>query len=442
MITRSLLIGLVAACSVESTDEPPGQDAGPAQGDGGVLEETADYVFDDDNLRTYELTVATADLDWLDSNILLEEYVPATLNFEGREIGQVGLRYKGGFGTLQSCLDAQGQKTCSKLSMKLKFNKYEPDLRFYGLKKLNFHSMNSDPSQMHDRLAYHLYRAMGVAAPRAVHARLVINGEFQGLFALIEQIDGRFSRDRFADGGKGNVYKEVWPIHTTAQPYLDALKTNEDENPDVSPMIRFATELQNATDATIESVLARWLDLDNIMAFLAVDRAIENWDGIVGFWCFNGGCGNHNFYWYGNERDDFLTLIPWDMDNTFDSPNFFLQLGQPVWDASPVDCTPVEVFDIPGLGPISRRGASCDPLIRWLGVTLRPGYLAATETLLDGPFAPANVTANLDKWEAQIADAVAEDGNGRGTTLWLSELSAMRLAVTTLRAQLEVTVGR
>jgi hypothetical protein len=48
-------------------------------------------------------------------------------------------------------------------------------------------------------------------APRVVHVLLKINGKYAGLFAHVEQIDGRFTRNHFRDGS-GNLYKEVWPI--------------------------------------------------------------------------------------------------------------------------------------------------------------------------------------------------------------------------------------
>ena len=107
--------------------------------------------------------------------------------------------------------------------------------------------MNSDSSLMKERLAYYLFRSMGIAAPDTVPARLVINGELVGLFLLVEQIDGRFTRSRFEEGGKGNLYKEIWPIHTDDALYLNALKTNEDENPSVDKMQRLRTQLDNAT---------------------------------------------------------------------------------------------------------------------------------------------------------------------------------------------------
>ena len=85
---------------------------------------------------------------------------------------------------------------------------------------------------------------MGVAAPRAVHAKLFINNKFIGLFALVEQIDSRFTRHN-SENGKRNLYKEVWPLTDQGIPqtdatYLSTLKIIEDENPVVNLIKTFA----------------------------------------------------------------------------------------------------------------------------------------------------------------------------------------------------------
>ena len=64
--------------------------------------------------------------------------------------------------------------------------------------------MNLDKSQLHDRLGYWLYREMGVPAPRAIHANLYINGAYNGLFSMVEQIDEQFASFNFSDGS-GNL---------------------------------------------------------------------------------------------------------------------------------------------------------------------------------------------------------------------------------------------
>jgi hypothetical protein len=437
-VTRSsALAALLAAACGGSSELGRADGAAGADPDAAPAAPGAEYLFDDDALRTYELTVAPGDWQWLNDNALLEEYVPATLHFEGTEVGPIGVRYKGGYGTLTLCFDAGGTRRCPKLSIKLAFDEYDPDGRFFGVRKLNFHSMLRDPSLMHDRLGYGLHREMGVAAPRAVHARLIVNGELLGLFALVEQIDGRFTRDRFADGGEGNLYKEVWPVHATAQPYLDALETNEDEGPDVGPMIRFAEALAGAADAEFAAVLGAWMDVPMLMRYLAVDRAIDAWDGIVAWYCVGGTCFNHNYYWYQEVGRDRVWLIPWDLDNTFQVPNpIRSQFGMPDWDVVPASCEPIPVF----LG-IQGRAPACDPLMRRLATVTWDGYAEATRELLAGPFQVDALAAKLDRWEAQIAAAVAEDGAGPGSLAWQQALAELRAELPSLRAYVADKVG-
>ena len=228
-------------------EEPIVTPTTPTSGNEQYLNEKSSYIFDQKKLSTFELNLPPADLAKIDADPSAEEYVAGSLTFEGETISQVGIRYKGSIGAYVGCLSGtdwanpSGRKTCTKLSMKIKINWNDSEARFYGLKKLQFHSQNHDDSQMRDRLGYWFFRKMDVPAPRAIHARLLVNGKYMGLFALIEQIDGRFTRQNFEDG-TGNLYKEIWPLRSNGNPfseqeYLENLKTNKDENPNAA-MIR------------------------------------------------------------------------------------------------------------------------------------------------------------------------------------------------------------
>ncbi|MBT6178400.1 MAG: hypothetical protein HOI23_14225, partial [Deltaproteobacteria bacterium] len=195
-------------------------------------DDDASFLFESESVRTFELVVTPEDLAFIDHDPVAEIYVPATLKFEGEEYPDVGLRYKGSAGSYIGCTEVMGfppsgPKTCIKLSMKVKLNYTDSDQKFHGLKKLQFHSMNSDDSLMRERLSYYLFRSMGIPAPRTTPIKVLVNGELAGLFLLVEQIDGRFTRSRFGDGGKGNLYKEIWPIHQDDASYINALETNE-----------------------------------------------------------------------------------------------------------------------------------------------------------------------------------------------------------------------
>jgi spore coat protein H len=430
-----------AACDRHSRPGADGPDAGDDSADvPGPSTEDLDFVFADDQLRTYELTLANADLQRLDADPLSEEYVPGTLTVDGEQYDPVGVRYKGSYSTLESCIDGQGNRICPKLSIKIKFNEFETSQRFHGLKRLNFHSMSADPSLLRERLAYGLFRDMAVAAPRAAHARLIINGQLAGLFALVEQIDGRFTRNRFADGGQGNLYKEVWPMYDQAEPYVQALTTNEEPEPDVSKMLRLAQAIASAADdAERAAVLERWLDVDWMARLLAVDRGIYNGDGVTVWYCFAGeGCRNHNLYWYEEANADRVWLIPWDVDSSLFDPRG----GDPYqpfeWDQWPVPCEPVDLPDSAG----HVRAPACDPLTRALATQFGDRVAAALTDFLAGPFAVATVQGQLDRWAAQIEPAVAEDRNGPDVEAWRTAVSDLRDAIVALHGRAQAAVAR
>jgi hypothetical protein len=413
------------------TDASGASDAGP---DGRTAVVTAAQVCDPGVVRRFELTIAPADWEWLQAHARDEQYVPADLRYGEVTVGRIGVRYKGAVGSLALCFDASGNRTCPKLSMKLHFDEYVDGQRFAGLEHLAFHAMSRDPSQMKDRLGYGLFRAAGVPAPRAVHARLVINGADQGLFALVEQIDGELVEDHFRaiDGsGEGNLYKEVWPVATTPEPYRAALETNRDAS--VDRMVRFATAIGGATPATFRATMASWTDLPTLVSYLAVDRLIDHWDGIVGWYCPDGAgtCFNHNYYWYEEVGRDRVWLIPWDLDLTMQVPSpIRSQYGMPDWNASTSDCALRRIF----LGLYGRPPA-CDQLIGLMAQVLWPDYQARTAELLAGPASPAALDAEIAAMEALLAPEVASDPFGPGMNAWRAAVADLRADLTALRAR-------
>ena len=291
--------------------------------------------------------------------------------------------------------------------MKVKINWMGRDERFYDLKKLQFHSQNLDPTQLHERLGYWLFRSMGVEAPRSVHARLIINDDYSGLYALTEQIDGSFTDYHF-DDQNGNVYKEVWPLTMMAHlrihnRFIGALKTNEDDNPSVAIMSNFAEKLSNASNTELQNIISEYMDINKIVSFAVVDRAIRNDDGPFHWYCEQRGCGNHNYYWYEEPGSQRLHLIPWDVDNAFDN----LAYQNPItaiadgWGETTNNCEPFPY----GEWQIWQWSASCDKITKgWASYTEEYDQLKAefSNTFLDEGY------SLIDTWAAQIRNATLE----------------------------------
>jgi spore coat protein H len=433
------ILTLVAASFAASGAAACGGGDDGASGDGGVDGDngpSAAEVFDTTVVRRFELTVAQQDLDRINAAPTAEEYVPANLRYGEVTLDNIAVRYKGSVGSLGLCFDGQGRRICPKLSMKLKFDEYVDGQRFAGLKRINLHAMYRDTSHMKDRIGYGLFRAAGVPAPRSAHARLVINGMDFGLFALVEEIDGEFVEDHFRDvdgTGDGNLYKEVWPVYTTEQPYRNALDTNEELNPPVDKMVRFATALNGANATTFRGVLGQWMDVPTVVSYLAVDRFIDSWDGIVAWYCpdASGPCFNHNYFWYEQADADRVWLIPWDLDNTMQQPSLMRDsYGMPDWNAPTSDCTLRMVF----LGFYGRPPA-CDHFIGLMAQVLWSDYEARTAELIAGPASMAALEAEIAAMEALLAPEVATDMYGPGMAGWQQGVADLRADLPLLRAR-------
>lgn len=399
----------------------------------------AQVLFDPMLVRTYELSIAPVDLASIDANPAAEVWVNASLTVDGQTLA-VGARYKGSVGAfLMPCTaaSAPGAKPGPKIgrcSMKIAFDHTDPNARFHGLRKLNLHAMGRDSSLLRERLGYSLLREMGIAGSRAVHARLVVNGVFQGVFLAVEEIDGRFTRARFGEGGEGNLYKQVWPIHDDPNQYAKALESNRGASPDVTRMTRFKA----AIDANDESA-DRWLDLDYHMRWVAVDRVIMNDDGAFHWYCYSQGFDaqgiplpamvrNHNFYWYEASGYDRMWLIPWDLDNSFVTETARVHID-PEWaDTSSCQC---KTF----LG-MSQRPAACDPLFaRWRALATERE--AAIDAFIAGPFSVERVETKLQTWSGQIAPLVQETNGALGApdmATWLDAVMQLRQNIDLARA--------
>ena len=431
--------GSPAAASGSGGVEAPAAGAGgelaAAAGSGGAASapevpaaKASDEVFRDDLLRTYELTIRDEDWAHLQETATQELYVPAVLSVEGAQIGTIGVRYKGNNGTLHGCFK-DGEQVCSKLSLKLKFNEYDPALRYRGLKKLNFHSSLRDHSHLHERVAYKLFRDFDVLAPRSVHARLMINGAYSGLYNLTEEVDGRFTDHRFSGAeGQGTLYKEAWPARSQDPGYFTHAQQTNEGSP-VTKVVRFAEELASAPSEQLGQVVSRWMDPGATLRYLAVHTATKHWDGPLTFYCSEEyGCNNHNYFIYESATRDHFEIVAWDTDNTFYEDVQTEQSDVPEW-WEPAPYCDHDASD--GFLP-----PSCDRLVHGFVQLGLDRFRAALDDLLTGPYQVEALQADVDRWAAQIDEAVKTDPAGfdyedwRGNVSYLKSMIAQRYTET------------
>lgn len=417
LVLSSISILLITiSCITDSTYAKYIVDTKAPTGNEKYVKGNSDFIFDQNALHTFELSIPLSNLEKIDSDPAAEEYVVGSLNFNGEELSTVGIRYKGSIGAFVDAVSGKdwtkpsGHKTATKISLKVKIDWGDSARTFYGLKKLQFHSQNLDPSQMHERLGYWLFREMGVVAPRSVHARLIINGVFYGVYALTEQIDEQFIAYNYKDAS-GNLYKEVWPVNylgvaTDQDGFLEKLKTNKAAEVNANMIQNFAQDIVKANDDELRALIIKRMNLDQIISYTVVDRMIRNDDGAFHWYCNSKGCDNHNYFWYEEPSIQKLHLIPWDLDDAFQNIGYGKKPVTRIhnkWGDISNDCMPFPSY----ARGLDQKSAACDKLTYgW--VSFKPEYDSLKMVFKNGPFSEEVVNAKVDEWSDQIREATRD----------------------------------
>ncbi|MBN2197263.1 MAG: CotH kinase family protein [Polyangiaceae bacterium] len=377
-----------------------GQAAGLAEGGQWVYETDEEGVFPKD--RVLDIKVAMPEEAWtrLIATAIEEVWSTADVTIDGQSLGEVGFRPKGAY-SLDTCVDDRGRLVCDKLSFKLKFDKVDPDGRFYGLKRLVLNQIVDAWGLYGESLAYQIYNDFGITAPRTSFAILTVNGESFGIYRVVEVVDGRFTAHHFEDRD-GNLYKEAWPVSTDEAYFAGALRTNEETGSNET-FIAFSADMLAATDNGLPQSLAKYTDLDRMLDYMAVDYAITNWDGITTFYAGDWGQANHNYYMYQSVDSATFTLIPWDLNAVFLLDHWLGDIDP--WDTLRVDCNaPIPTAD----GDLATIPAACDPTIRAIALS-KDRYHASVRRLLDEVFVEDRLCAKIDDYVRQIAPAMEND---------------------------------
>jgi spore coat protein CotH len=459
LMLASLGLIIIVSCSKEDLITPiksniPNYDLPDIKprGNENYLKQNSDYIYNQEKVKTFELIIPPDNLAKIDGNPALEEYVEAALIFEGDTISPVGVRYKGSIGAFAGCLSdpdwghPSGRKICEKLSMQIKINWNGRKERFFDLNKLQFHSQNYDKSQLRERLAYWTFAQMGVPSPRSVHARVIINKKYSGLYGLTEEIDNRFA-EYFYKEGKGNIYKEVWPVKASGetQPdnaFIEALKTNEEEQ-DIALIKEFGQAIAAANPSNSKDMIRKYMNPDKIMSYIVVDRAIRHDDGPFHWYCGNetvNSCSNHNYYWFEDKKNKKMHLIPWDMDGAFEhviiNSNDITGLFDK-WGETSNNCLPFNY------GPGKRQlSAACEKLAAtW--ISFGEEYTTIRTDFLNKLIKNGRMLSQLEIWAKQIepfineADAIHNKGIDREINKKTTTPIVWQNATNTLRTQVK-----
>ena len=82
------------------------------------------------------------------------------------------------------------------------------------MRSFNTRNFAEDASMMHERLTMLMFARMSLPYLREAHARFFVNGQYAGIYLILEPIDTRFLNTHF-DETDGYLYEFKW----TGTPY-------------------------------------------------------------------------------------------------------------------------------------------------------------------------------------------------------------------------------
>lgn len=192
-------------------------------------------------------------------------------------------------------------------SLTLNFDKFAPGQQFHGLTKIHLNNAVQDPSYLSEAVARDFFNDIGVPAPRAGHALVLLNGRPMGLYVLLEGANKQFLKRHF-DSAKGNLYDAGSGGEIDSGLAIDS----GDKNADPSELGMLAEAAKEPDAAKRWARLNELLDVDEFLSFIAGEVLLTHWDGYA-----TGGPNNYRVF-HDVSRGKFI-FIPHGLDQLLGS---------------------------------------------------------------------------------------------------------------------------
>jgi hypothetical protein len=255
-----------AANPAGSGGQPPAsQSAGnspemvPAAGD------VSDRVLGYDLIPEFDLQISDDGIASLRANP--DTWVQATLVYQGRSYGPIGVNLKG---------TASFQPIDQKPAFRVSADEFAKGAKFFGLKKFLLNNMTTDPSMIHERLAYWIARQVGgVPASRSNHSWVTLNGAPLGLYATVEEPRDQMMAYYFKDA-TGGVYTINYADFTSA--FASNFQYDDGTN-DTTLITETITALATTPADAAITAAGKYVNMQEFARFWAVCVLTGHWGG-------------------------------------------------------------------------------------------------------------------------------------------------------------------
>ncbi len=276
-----------------------------------VTAQTADDLFSIDAIHDLRLFINSRDLQQLRQRFDENTYYTADLQWRNVRVRNVAVRSRG-----------FSSRSSTKLGLRVDMNRFSRNQRFVGLSSLVLDNVWHDPSLMRERLGMATFKRMGQPASRVAFARLYINSVYQGLYAIVEPVDAQFVL-RTLGSADGYLFQYKWTRYYFGEylgddlaPYKEMFEAETHrlaaDTILYSPIRDLFREVNHPYDAQWREAVERYLDLEQLVSYVAVETFLSESDGIAGIW------GMANFFLHRPAGSTRHRVLPWDRDRAFE----------------------------------------------------------------------------------------------------------------------------
>lgn len=402
--------------------------------------ENGDYsaYFLEEDIQTVHIEMEENNLNYLLQNAAEEPYVMTTsVTIGDVALGYCGLKTKGSYTLEHSVTDNDGS---DRFSFTVNFGKYikKKDYgskqNFFGCNKISFNNFFFDKTMMKEFFALKLMDEMGLPTPEYGLAKLYINGNYYGVYAMVEAMDHSIleryygmDKDELSSylckpEGTRFLYEEI-----DADPSLlweqdeDTLKNVEDMIPTVTEWVRNLNWLSNGMDFHGQAVdvnseeylqlLNQILDTDEVVKYFAVHSWLCQMDNMFD--------GQKNFGLYVDQNGR-ATLVPWDYDLSFgcfypssaeNTANYPLDVmyRMDYWRMDELDKMSAEVYEqFPLFHVIYQNDALMEQFHSYMKECSKVATLGGTVASTGKTYEPGYFNSFVEKMQEDVIQAASE----------------------------------
>jgi spore coat protein H len=192
-----------------------------------------------------------------------------------------------------------------------------PEVNEPALEDVNLNAMYIDPTFLRERMSFEMYRQLGLMAPKTSYTSVFINGEYEGLFVNIEDVDGSFFREYGSPGSEWitvrpnrSISRDFWQtppgtpssLESQIAGSLDA--RGETEAGEVQELLAWLRAKHQGTDAADAPAFDDMFDREYFLKFFAVASLIQDIDSLLDdFWLVRETTPGSKW-----------KIVPWDKD--------------------------------------------------------------------------------------------------------------------------------